>query len=349
LQWHKKHLHVYPLLIIVLILLLGGIGCNPPYNLSSGEPVVLAEGGTQNPDFQTLITQLEKFTPTVRPLITKDSSNIDGMVLLHNKLEEIGIKTALVVVNTQEGKPFETFIGVETSDKGLCYFDLVPQSLNVDSTEVIQSVFLEEGKKIGLIAAKFNSQNTYSWYEDYLAKVYQQYDWAKYLFAYKDIVQDNIQRLDSIEKTDQEIRKELEDSSNWAFVTQAQLDSFTTEFNSRIERYNGYTIECNSQIQDFNNELAQYEKQDENFPSNIYYITEVYSNIRPILVLPPAIQPEIVPITPSIPCFEASCINNLFSQDDYYIQKPRPDRESIIKVDRVTDWNFVVNSIELWW
>jgi len=130
----KKHRYIYPILIICLILICSGVGCNPPYKLSTGEQVVLTEGGTKNPDFQTIISKISGFESIARPLIKKDSSGIDGMVLLHNKLEEADIRTALVAVNTSNDEPFKVFIAVDTSDKGLCYFNLIPQDIDGELT-----------------------------------------------------------------------------------------------------------------------------------------------------------------------------------------------------------------------
>jgi len=327
---------------IVLIFLSVLLSSCLSYKLSTGESIKLVSGGTISPTFNSLYNTIESLVQEVRSFSTSTNSGIDYIVSLHNKLEERGIKTALVVVNTDTDIPYYSCVAIDTVDRGLCYFDIVPFDLDINLEEVVQSVFLERGRPIGFIASKFTKGNTYSWYTDYLEEFYKYYTYAEYILEYREVVESNRARLDFILSTNWRIRYLIESSPSYLVPSW-----YITTFNTRIDKFNNYAKLFDIELEDYNKELAKFQTLDASYPQNIYYTFEINTNNRsptytpPPKILPPQFLPSNLPAT-------LSEVEQLLVSDDSYSQKSKPDR-SVIKVERITEKNFIVNSIKLIW
>lgn len=341
--------HRYFLLICFLLVLFILQGCasnNPPYKLDSGEQVILANGnGSVSCSWKDLLAQVDSLLDDVLPYTKDRSSGIDSMVMLHNKLEDRGIRTALVAVNVEANEPFLACITVETTDRGLVFLTLVPQSLgegqSFNRSEYIQAVYLEKGEKIGFVEAKFALSGDYSWYLDYLDRFYAAGDFYNYLEEYNKTIEKNALRLDSIDSTNEEIRGYLDD-------LQYYTEQRRIAFNRRVERYNSYIEVFDAQVEDYNFELSQAERLTNGTSEIIYAIKEDYSYAFVPIVLLPQVIPNVIPnVIPHLPT--AAYVDTLISSDDSYNQIPKPDRQSVEKFERITDDNFVVNDFKLWW
>ena len=175
---NNRHRYLLPICFLLVLFILQGCASNPPYKLDSGEQAVLTGGsGSVACSWESLLHEVDISLDDVLPYTKEKSSGIDSMVMLHNKLENRGIRTALVAVNVETNEPFFTGIAVETTDRGLVFLTLVAQSLGIsmslDRSENIQSVYLKEGEKIGFVEAKFALSGDYAWYLDYLDRFYQ--------------------------------------------------------------------------------------------------------------------------------------------------------------------------------
>ena len=345
----KRVWRIFLLLFPISILLLG-CSSNPPYKLDSGEQVILTENSASaSCSWDYLLSTLDGFLNEVLPYTKQRSSGIDSMVMLHNKLEGVGIKAALVAINIEGNKPFFTCVAVSTTDKGVRFVTLIPQSLSNSlsgkRSEYIQSVYLRESERIGFVEAKFALSGDYSWYLDYLDKFYESTDFGTYLETYHKVIEKNATSLRSIDKTNEEIRKYLEGS--WLYTEGRRI-----AFNRRIERYNSYVEVYDAQVDDYNLELSECEKLADAVSQVIYCVREDYSypfSLNPIVV-PPASMPIILPPPVTITIVPTpSNVDRLISSDDSYNQEPKPDRQSTEKFERLSDQNFIVNDFKQWW
>jgi len=350
-MWKRRLLILKYLLFIFLLVLFALQGCvsnNPPYKLESGEQVILANGsGSVSCSSDEFISQVDTLLDDILPYTEENSSDIDSMVMLHNKLEDRGIRTALVAVNVESNEPFFTCIAVETTDRELVFLTLVSQSLDtsmsLDRSEYIQSVYLKKGEKIGFVEAKFALSGNYSWYLDYLDRWYRAADFGKYLEEYAEVIDKNSARLSKIDETNEEIRKYLED---WQYYTEERR----LEFNHRVERYNGYVKVFDVQVEDYNSLLPEVEKLADGLSEVIYGIKEDYSYPFAPLIVPHHISIN----TTLVPSYFAilpgqSYVDQLIISDDSYSHIPKPDRQSVEKFERLSDQNFIVNDFKLWW
>lgn len=319
----------------------------PPYKLDSGEQVVLTNNDNSIAcSWETLLFFVNESLDDVLPYTKERSSDIDSMVMLHNKLEDAGIRTALVGVNVQDNNPFFTCVAVETSDRGLLFLTIIPQAigdrLSCNQSEFIQLVYLEKGQKIGFVEAKFALSSSYSWYLDYLTKFYQAGDSSNYLEEFSKVIDDNYMRLNAIDKTNEEIMGYLEDPE---YYTEARR----LAFNHRVDRYNSYIDDFNAQIEDYNLELSQYNELAEGTSNVIYAIKEDYSYPFKVSIPPVNITAITPPEISSYKLPTQSYVDELIASGDSYNQIPKPSRQSTEKFERITDDNFVVNDFKLWW
>lgn len=181
-----KKLSLFLTVVAIAYLVFTGCATNPPYKLASGERIILTKGdGSVSCSYKELLDKVDSLLDSVLPHTKENSSGLDAMVMLHNGLEDIGIKTALVAINAQGNKPFYTCIAVETTDRGLVLLSVIPRSIgvrhNFDRSAYIQSVYLEKGQKIGFVEAKYAQSNSYSWYLEYLERFYAAADFGEYL------------------------------------------------------------------------------------------------------------------------------------------------------------------------
>jgi uncharacterized protein YoxC len=352
-------------LAVLLFLIVGGCATNPPYKLDSGEQVILTKGdGSVSCSYQELLNKVDSLLDDVLPHTKERSSGIDAMVMLHNGLEDMGIKTALIATNVQGNEPFYTCIAVETTDKGMIILDLFPQSLgtgfNIDRSEYVQAVYLQKGQKIGLVEAKYAQSNSYSWYLEYLERFYYVADFAEYLAEYESVVEKNNEGLDNISKEIDEITSDLENFKSWTFSwtdqTANEFNRLVDALNEKNERYNRNIVIFNAQVEDCNADLDSFNKLAEDVQDIIYYVKEdrtpnlpIALSPLPLFVMPPLVS---VPVSPSYFNLYPSLsqINDsLLRLDDSYNQIPKPNRQSVKKFERVTDENFIVEDFKLWW
>jgi hypothetical protein len=350
---YQKTINPILLVSIIIILLISFTGCsdNPPYYLKSGEPIQLVKGANSvKCSAQTLVDMIVPLLDQVLPITTEDTADIDAMVLLHNKLEGLGVKTGFVAINVDGNKPFLTCVAVETTDRGLMYIYIASQSSKNETDwskpEYIQAVYLQNGRQIGFVEATYALSNDYLWYLTYLTKYYQSADYGEFVNEYGKVVDTNSARLDAIKKTNSAIRDLLD--IGWPYETYSR----NSIFNSRIDRYNLYIESFNAQVDDFNAEVNYSEKLNEGTSKVIFSIKEIITGPLSLTVTPK-------PWTPSWltdKSFPVQPLNNakddldsLLASDDFYKQLPKPDKQSCKKSARLSENNFVVDDYKVWW
>ena len=230
-----------------------------PQQSSSAESENLVNNKNAGPiTWNNLLDSVEILLDDILPYIEDDDPEIDGMTMLHNKLEEKAIKTGLVSINIEYGEPLHACIAVETVDRGIVFLDLVPLSLGIEGEipedEYMQTVYLQEGKRIGFIPARLAKSTEYSWYTDYLESTYEYFDFYVYLNEFSKVIDRNSSRLDDIEATIDEIE----------YLLLSGPPNYTSErerlFNDRIDRFNSYIEDFNRQVEEYMTELNQSEK-----------------------------------------------------------------------------------------
>ncbi|MBI4332511.1 MAG: hypothetical protein HY673_14665 [Chloroflexi bacterium] len=318
---------------------------DPPYVSDTGQKVVLTNQDFAKPTrWNDLLRVAESLLSEIIPYTKQNSSGLASNVVLHNRLEDQGIKSALVGVNAQGSKPFFACVAVETTDRGVVFVDIIPQTINAkssfDRSELIQSVFLKPGNKIGFIAAKFVDSGDYSWYESYLSKVYDFYDFGIYLDEYADVVKRNRSRLDSIQETIEEIRRYMDDNTNSRNIL------FVGLFNRKIDRFNNYIARFNGQLEDYRKDVSFYKELEGKYPDSIYYVVETRGVVNP---LPTSVLPRLSVIVPSPVAPGTLRLEMLLNSDDSYNQIPKPNRERAKKSERFADKNFRVTDFAMWW
>jgi len=261
------------MLILVAILFIPLIGCsNPPYKMENGDPVILKNNPNPKPtSWNQLITAIYATLDDVLPYFKENQPCIDGNVILHNKLEDQGLKTAFVTINGSYDKPFLTLIAVETSDRGLVYIKIVPQSvgtkLSIDKWYYIQNAYVQKYKKIGFLPVKFAENNDYEWYLNVREKTLDAFDAGAYIDKYAEIVKINKEKLDNIEKTNDKISGYLNNTTNYMYAKKSYtFDKYTYSqriniYNQRINRYNSYIPKFNNQVEDLKQEISIFKEQ----------------------------------------------------------------------------------------
>lgn len=355
---------------VVVIACLTVVGCtsDPPYGLDSGERVHLTKGsGSVSCSYQDLLSKVESVLDYVLPYTKAKSSGIDAMVVLHNKLEDMGINTGFVAINVRGDKPFYTCIAVETTDRGLVFFTLVPESVgkssNLDRSAYIQAVYLQKGQKIGLVEARFAQSNSYSWYQEYLERWYYVADFGEYLAEYERVVSKNKKQILSIKQSLDGIEDALE-KARWQalFWSQREIAEFNRlvdAYNEKVERFNQSVWILNSQVDDYNAEVAECRKLSQKVQDVIVYVTEESLYTFPKILQP--ITPPSYPIISSPPrtgtYTHPSLVYPSLAEIDVMIRSvdvsyhhiPKPDRQSVKKFERYTEKNFLVTDFKLWW
>lgn len=365
-----KRFSLFLVVVIVACLIVTGCTTNPPYRLDSGEKIVLTRGsGSVSCSYQELLNKIDSLLDNVLPHTKERSSGLDAMVMLHNGLEDMGIKTALVTINVQDNKPFYTCTAVETTDKGVVFLDIVPQSLgtsyNMSRSEYIQVVYVQKGKKIGFVEAKYAQSNSYSWYLEYLERFYYAADFAEYLTKYADVVDKNFERLGSIGKQLDEIQEGLErlrsgsslfglyrTTSDWEVY---EFNRLVDIYNSKVDRFNQNIKIYEAQTDDYNAQVATWETLSEGLSESIYGIKEdlQYPFTIPLhpLVAPwsQATPPKFTIIGQGTIWASLSQVDARLNFDDSYYQLPKPDMQSVEPFERISEENFVVKNSKLWW
>lgn len=294
----------------------------------------------------------------------KNQSDKEAVANLRDKLIESGIEAGIVTIESRLGAVgnLDACVAIRTSDRDVVFLSIVPSDIDIETAdERLQFVYLEKGKRIGLIPAKFAVSNDYSWYEDYLAETYALFDLYEWLAEYSDVVDKNGRRLEQIDAKNEGIKDWIEGPPLTPFYDVSDVDWANREFdrltdlaNARIDRYNDYLIQFNAQVDDLNSEIAAVENIAGNYPNEIYYVEEYFTGLtipyRPFPVLPPLVYPVVPPISPIYTSVDSflSALAVKIAEDDSYHQIDRPDK-SLFKVERWTDKNFVVTGFKVRW
>jgi len=320
---------------------------SPPSKPSvvTGESVNLVNYENAGPvKWNSLLNTVEMLLDDVLPYTETNDPGIDSMTMLHNKLEERGVKTGLVSINVEEGEPIHACVAVETTDRGTVFIDLIPEPIgkekDIERDVYIQNVYIEKGKKIGFLQARYAQSCEYAWYVDYLNELYICFDYYKYVEEFAEVINKNNSRLDSIAANIDNIEYLLYQPGNYSAERENLL-------NQRIDRYNRYIVEYNKQIEEFMKEVSKLEMMEENFPSFVYWVEETYL-FPPYFAKPPDIGPFIIPPALVSP-FTGENIDSLLQSDDSYEQIPAPDINSVEKSERYHENNFVVDNYKIKW
>lgn len=292
-----------------------------------------------------------------------NQSDLQAMTNLKDKLTESGIEAGLVNIDSGLGATgtLDACVAVKTSDRDVVFLSVVPSDIGVEiEDERLQFVYLEKGKRIGLIPARFAVSNHYSWYEEYLSETYALFDLYEWLKEYSDVVDRNCTRLEQIDAKNEEIISWIENPPLAPSYTVSDVDWVDMEFdrltdlaNARIDRYNGYLIQYNAQVDDLDKEIVAAEKLADNYPNEILYVEEYLTGLSIPYQPVPTFLPTPVPIPVPVPIYTSadsflSALATKIAEDDSYHQVERPDK-GMFKVERWTDKNFVVTGFEVRW
>jgi hypothetical protein len=364
----KCRLFIFVSSVIFLLVITTGCATSPSYRLDSGEPIALTNGpGSVLCTYQELLNKVDSVLDNVLPYTISNSSEIDAMMELHNRLEDIGIKVAFVAINVLDNKPFYSCIAVETADKGLVYLSLVTQSMgteyNLDRSVYIQATYLEIGEKLGFVEAKYAQSFDYSWYLEYLQRFYRSADFYKYLEKYGSVIDENSAALDKISQNLDNVYDQLSRYQKWPMSRSlsdiAMFNRLADDYDIKIKRYNQNIETFNAQVNDYNSELQRGSTLAEGTSEFIYAVEEIPGLTAPYTVTMPNITiPEwtIMPAPSVVSPYSSFLlyptldeIQRGFSFDDTYNQIPKPDMQSVEKFERISDDNFVVTNYKLWW
>ena len=337
-----------------LVLLASFIGCSP----SQGYVGIY---------YDDLLVTVNSFVDDISMYTRTNQSDQNAMSMLRDKLKEINIEAGLVSINSELGAPgnLDYCIAVKTTDRDTGFFTVLPGDLDlVDESERLQFVYLEKGKRVGIIPAKFSVSNSYEWYENYLEEIYDYYGYWEYLEEYSNIIDKNESRLDEIYDKNEKIRSYIESPPLMIqYLSDTEYDRITREFdrlidlaNVRIDRHNDvYIVQFDDQVADFNNEISIADELSSKYPNEIFYVEEYFINlsytIKP-LVFTPIPLPEYPLVTPQVFYADAdsflSALSDMINSDDSYNQISKPDR-SQFKPERITDKNFIVKNFKIKW
>ncbi|MFW6104986.1 MAG: hypothetical protein ACOC7P_00215 [Chloroflexota bacterium] len=325
-----------------------------------------AESGAQgcvDITYADLLILIRPMIDEVLPLTETESPDREEMLLLKTKLEDQRIQAGLVQIFSEvgAGMDLDTCLAAKTTDLGVVFLTVIPREIDVEpKSERLQFVFLEAGRKVGLIAAEFVTSNKYSWYQGYLQKVYNHFDFWEYLNGYSEVLNKNEDRLEEIRDQEDKIYDYVTDPPTiTGQVTEEHESKFQRLKNRAIEReeeFNNYVQQYNAQVEDYNSEVEWAKQTDNEYPNQLFYVEEYFVDpyAQPVEIPSPVtvepVVPDVIPATPPTVSIDTylSNLEDMVDKDNSYNQKDKPSPEEF-KFERVAKKNFVVDHFRVEW
>ncbi len=303
---------------------------------SGSEVAAAAPTDLRHPTFAEAVDALSQHVSDTALAMTRSASDAGVMQGLAGKLRNQGIQAGFVRIECAvraEGA-LDACVAVATRDNGVALFTVIPSDIDVQPPEErLQVVYLQEGSRIGLMAATVAKSTDYAWYTEFVDEVYEHYDYLEWLAAFAESVADYSSHLDRLIAY---VENPPTLSGYFSDSQLAELDRLIDGANANIDQFNAVAEELNELVD-------ALEELPDIYPSNVYYVETIWTNpLRPLPTLPPIPQYGITVVrTPEEYLTE-------LRRRVYTMPPTAPNRDDH-KCDRVSDKNFVVTDYEIQW
>lgn len=362
-------------LVMSIIICLFSYSCSstppsPVYTPQIENTTAIATNSASTPKstdlyWSTLLDISNTLINEVLPFSDINHSDKESMTFFRDKLIEKGVAAGLVKIDSRLGASgnLDYCVAVNTLDRGIVFLYILPNGIEIANEDYrLQAVYLINNERIGLLPVKYITSIDYSWYENYLEKLYYNWDYGEYLNEFENTVEKNKKELDDLSTRIDELidfasnpRISIHDSVMSQGEIDVKYNSLRDKVDALVTQYNDYSDKYNQQLDNYNSKLDSYTLESDNYPNELFYVEEYTINPNsvplPFIAIPTLIPLTITPITPLMLYTIDGYLNalqNKITQDYSYNMIPEP-LENGFKSDRITDKNFVVDGYKIYW